>query len=108
MAALEHIIFMKAKAGREAELDAVLPECERLVAGVPGVEAVAMGRNSMEGAPGGFTHATRVLLADPSFRPGFGPHPLHRSAAELMHPFIESIAIVDFDAEGAGAGAPGR
>lgn len=98
MAALEHIVLLKANAGQEAELDAVLPECERLVAGIPGVDAVVMRRNLMPGAPGGFTHVSWVRFVDPESRTTFGPHPLHLESAALMNRFVESFAIVDFEA----------
>lgn len=99
MAKVQHIGMVKFKDGTSAEqIEKIFADLLDVTEGIPGVENYVSGVNhSPEGLSQGFTHGFVMTFQDAGARDAYLTHPDHERFKTSALPFVENIAVVDFD-----------
>ena len=92
---VHHMVWLELDAGlSDAQVTEMFDKVAALLRQIPGVMEVKAGRNFTDRAPN-ITHATLVTLKDKQALAGYGPHPKHVEAQDLLKPHLKSIKVVD-------------
>jgi len=99
MAKIKHIALFRFKEGTpEEQIQKTLDELMELSENVPGVEDYVAGvNNSPEGLNKGYTHGFVMTFTDAAARDAYLPHPEHERVKTTVLPWIEDVAIFDFE-----------
>ena len=93
---IEHIVLIEKKGtASEQQLDAFFQSVKNLKDKIPGVIEVKIGENFTERAP--HSHAAIVTMEDRATLAGYGPHPAHQEAADLLREAAKDWVIVDIE-----------
>src|SRR5690606_4372264 len=95
---IEHIVLLRARDGREAELDAALDEFVTEIIELDTVREISAGPNfNKGGAARGWTHGMRVLLTEREALPGYWDHPSHVRLAETLDEVCRDRFAIDYE-----------
>ena len=99
MAKIKHIALFRFKEGTtEEQIQKTLDELMELSENVRGVEDYVAGvNNSPEGLNKGYTHGFVMTFTDAAARDAYLPHPEHERVKTTVLPWIEDVAIFDFE-----------
>ena len=99
MAKIKHIALFRFKEGTtEEQIQKTLDELMELSENVPGVEDYVAGvNNSPEGLNKGYTHGFVMTFTDAAARDAYLLHPEHERVKTTVLPWIEDVAIFDFE-----------
>ena len=99
MPKVKHIALIKFKADTTQEqIDKVFEEILEMSESLPGIEDYVSGpNNSPEGLNQGFTHGFVMTFTDAAARDAYLTHPEHERVKVAVLPFVESVAVFDFD-----------
>jgi hypothetical protein len=99
MSKVKHIGLFKFKEGTTQEqIDQVFSELMDVSENVPGIEDYVSGPNtSPEGKSQGYTHGFVMTFTDAAARDAYLPHPDHERFKSMASPFVESVAVCDFE-----------
>jgi hypothetical protein len=99
MSKVKHIGLIKFKEGTtQDQIDQVFSELMDVSESVPGIEDYVSGPNtSPEGQSQGYTHGFVMTFTDAAARDAYLPHPDHERFMSLAKPFLDSVAVCDFE-----------
>jgi hypothetical protein len=99
MSPLKHIAIAKFKPGTsDHQIADFFEAIGRIRELVPGILDYSWGvNNSTEGLSQGFTHAFVMTFEDAATREAYLRHPAHEKAKNGILPFIEAVAVFDYD-----------
>lgn len=99
MSKVKHIGLIKFKEGTSQEqIEQVFNELMDISESIPGIEDYVSGPNtSPEGLSQGYTHAFVMTFTDAAARDAYLPHPDHERFKTLAGPFLDSVAVCDFE-----------
>jgi DNA integrity scanning protein DisA with diadenylate cyclase activity len=93
---IEHIVLIEKKETTpEEKLDAFFHSVNSLKDKIPGILEVKIGENFTERSP--HSHAVIVTMEDRTTLAGYGPHPAHQEAANLLKEAAKDWVIVDIE-----------
>jgi Stress responsive A/B Barrel Domain len=90
---LYHVVLLKLKSEKAAQLDSLLEELREL-RGLPMVVSLACGRDV---AAAGYDAALVVAVAGPDELAAYRSHPAHQPVLARLRDACEALAVVDFD-----------
>jgi hypothetical protein len=94
--ALQHIVWLKPRAGVSAEaLDALLDEVRGLLGEVPGILAISAGRNLTDRAQG-CTHGAVITLENAAALEPYLTHPRHQEVGGKLKEAAE-LLVLDYE-----------
>jgi hypothetical protein len=99
MAKVKHIALIKFKESTTPEqIDQVFEQIMDLTETIPGIEDYVAGpNNSPEGLNQGYTHGFVMTFQDAAARDAYLPHPEHERVKKEVLPYVESVAVLDFE-----------
>lgn len=99
MSKVNHIVLLKFKTTTSNEqIEKIFEELLEVTEALPGIENYVSGpNNSPEGLSQGFTHGLVITFQDAAARDDYLSHPDHERFKTAALPFVENVAVVDFD-----------
>jgi len=102
MQRLRHVVMFGFTDGTTPEqLDEIVARFAALKGLIEGIDSFEWGTNvSPEGLNQGLTHCFVLTFATEAARDAYLPHPEHMAFVEFIKPFVTTVTVVDYWAEG--------
>jgi len=99
---LRHVLLLQVRSETTAEnIAACRDALAGLVGVIPGLLDFHWGENvAPVSRREGYTHGFSMDFADAASLAGYGPHPAHQQAAQLVRAHFERIVVFDFELGG--------
>lgn len=98
---LRHVVLFKFKDGTATEQIKKIEDAFRaLPSKISTIVEFEWGtNNSPENKAQGFTHCFFVTFHDAAGRDVYLPHPAHKEFGKLLHPHLDKVLVIDYDAQ---------